>query len=73
MDVAILGLFKASKSSFIKSFIGRDVLSTAVIPATSVITRVFFKKIHKQPKNGRNEQQLQLFVPVQKKNLSDLI
>jgi ribosome biogenesis GTPase A len=42
IDIAIFGQFKAGKSSFINSFVGRDVLPTAVIPATSVITRIYY-------------------------------
>jgi GTP-binding protein EngB required for normal cell division len=42
IDIAIFGQFKAGKSSFINNFIGRDVLPTAVIPATSVITRIYY-------------------------------
>jgi ribosome biogenesis GTPase A len=42
IDVAILGQFKAGKSSFINSLIGRDVLPVGVIPVTTVITRLRF-------------------------------
>ena len=40
IDVAILGQFKAGKSSFINSLIGKSVLSVGVIPVTTVITRL---------------------------------
>jgi GTP-binding protein EngB required for normal cell division len=40
IDVAILGQFKAGKSSFINSLIGQDVLPVGVIPVTTVITRL---------------------------------
>ncbi len=40
IDIAVLGEFKVGKSSFINSFIGKDVLPTGVIPVTSVITRI---------------------------------
>jgi GTP-binding protein EngB required for normal cell division len=40
IDVAILGQFKAGKSSFINSLIGKDVLPVGVIPVTTVITRL---------------------------------
>ena len=40
IDVAILGQFKAGKSSFINSLIGKDVLPIGVIPVTTVITRL---------------------------------
>jgi GTP-binding protein EngB required for normal cell division len=41
IDVAILGQFKAGKSSFINSLIGQDVLPVGVIPVTTVITRLY--------------------------------
>jgi len=40
IDVAILGQFKAGKSSFINSLTGRPVLPVGVIPVTTVITRL---------------------------------
>jgi len=40
IDVAILGQFKAGKSSFLNSLIGRRLLPVGVIPVTTVITRV---------------------------------
>jgi GTP-binding protein EngB required for normal cell division len=40
--VAVLGRFKAGKSSFVNHFIGRDVLPVGVIPVTSVITEVSY-------------------------------
>lgn len=40
IDVAILGQFKAGKSSFINSLIGKNVLPVGVIPVTTVITRL---------------------------------
>jgi len=42
IDVAILGQFKAGKSSFVNSLVGRDVLPVGVIPVTTVITRLRF-------------------------------
>jgi GTP-binding protein EngB required for normal cell division len=42
IDVAILGQFKAGKSSFINSLIGQDILPVGVIPVTTVITRLRF-------------------------------
>jgi GTP-binding protein EngB required for normal cell division len=42
IDVAILGQFKAGKSSFINSLIGRSILSVGVIPVTTVITRLHY-------------------------------
>jgi GTP-binding protein EngB required for normal cell division len=40
IDVAILGQFKAGKSSFLNSLIGKSVLPVGVIPVTTVITRL---------------------------------
>jgi GTP-binding protein EngB required for normal cell division len=40
IDVAILGQFKAGKSSFINSFMGQAILPVGVIPVTTVITRL---------------------------------
>jgi GTP-binding protein EngB required for normal cell division len=40
IDVAILGQFKAGKSSFINSLINRPILPVGVIPVTTVITRL---------------------------------
>ena len=42
IDVAILGQFKAGKSSFINDLIGKDVLPVGVIPVTTVITRLHY-------------------------------
>jgi ribosome biogenesis GTPase A len=42
IDVAVLGQFKAGKSSFLNSFIGKEILPTGVIPLTSVITRMTY-------------------------------
>ncbi len=38
INIAILGQFKSGKSSFINSFIQKNILPTNVLPATSVIT-----------------------------------
>src|SRR5271157_3401026 len=40
INVAILGQFKAGKSSFINSLIGKSILPVGVIPVTTVITRL---------------------------------
>ena len=40
IDVAILGQFKAGKSSFINSLVAREILPVGVIPVTTVITRL---------------------------------
>ncbi|MCX5847298.1 MAG: dynamin family protein [Deltaproteobacteria bacterium] len=42
IDVAILGQFKAGKSSFINSLIGKSILPIGVIPVTTVITRLHY-------------------------------
>lgn len=42
IDVAILGQFKAGKSSFINDLIGRTILPVGVIPVTTVITRLYY-------------------------------
>jgi GTP-binding protein EngB required for normal cell division len=42
IDAAVLGQFKAGKSSFLNSFMGTQLLPTGVIPLTSVITRIQF-------------------------------
>ena len=40
IDVAVFGRFKAGKSSFLNSLIGRAVLPIGVVPLTAVITRL---------------------------------
>jgi GTP-binding protein EngB required for normal cell division len=40
IDVAILGQFKAGKSSFLNSLIGKPILPVGVIPVTTTITRL---------------------------------
>ncbi len=40
VSVAVLGRFKAGKSSFLNHFIGRDLLPVGVIPITSVVTEM---------------------------------
>jgi GTP-binding protein EngB required for normal cell division len=42
LSVAVLGRFKAGKSSFLNHFVGRDVLPVGVVPVTSVITEVLW-------------------------------
>jgi GTP-binding protein EngB required for normal cell division len=42
IDVAIIGQFKAGKSSFVNSLIGQNVLPVGVIPVTTVISRLQF-------------------------------
>jgi len=40
VDIAVLGQFKAGKSSFLNSLIGEEVLPVDVLPATAVVTRL---------------------------------
>ena len=44
IDVAILGQFKAGKSSFLNSLIGKAILPIGVIPVTTTITRLQYGK-----------------------------
>jgi GTP-binding protein EngB required for normal cell division len=40
VDVAVVGRFKAGKSSFLNSIFGRDLAPVAVLPLTAVVTRM---------------------------------
>ena len=40
IDVAVMGQFKAGKSSFLNSLLGRNVLPVGAIPVTTAITRL---------------------------------
>jgi GTP-binding protein EngB required for normal cell division len=40
ISVAVLGRFKAGKSSFLNHFIGRNILPTGVVPVTAVVTEI---------------------------------
>jgi GTP-binding protein EngB required for normal cell division len=42
VNVAVVGRFKAGKSSFLNQIVGRDVLPVDVLPATSVITQLSY-------------------------------
>ncbi len=42
IDIAVLGQFKAGKSSFINSLLGKPILPVGVIPVTTTITRLQF-------------------------------
>ncbi|MEW6441810.1 MAG: dynamin family protein [bacterium] len=44
IDVAILGQFKAGKSSFLNSLIGKSILPVGVVPVTTAITRLQYGK-----------------------------
>ena len=42
VDVAIVGRFKAGKSSFLNSIIGADLMPVAVLPVTAIVTRLWY-------------------------------
>lgn len=42
--LVVLGEFKRGKSTFINSLLGKDILPTAVIPLTSIITKIRYGK-----------------------------
>jgi len=42
IDIAVLGQFKAGKSSFLNSFVNKAILPVGDIPVTSVISRIRF-------------------------------
>ncbi len=42
ISVAVLGRFKAGKSSFLNHFLGRNFLPVGVVPVTSVVTTIRF-------------------------------
>jgi GTP-binding protein EngB required for normal cell division len=44
IEVAVLGQFKAGKSSFLNSLIGKPVLPVGVVPVTTTITRLQYGK-----------------------------
>jgi predicted GTPase len=48
LNVAVVGRFKAGKSSFLNDLIGREVLPVDVLPATSVITQVSYRSSRQQ-------------------------
>jgi GTP-binding protein EngB required for normal cell division len=47
VDVAVLGQFKAGKSSFLNALIVKDVLPVNVLPATAVITRIGYGHVER--------------------------
>ena len=58
IDVAVVGQFKAGKSSFINSLLGETVIPTGFLPVTSVITRVCYGErieIILRHQNGQTE------------------
>ena len=46
VDIAVLGQFKAGKSSFLNSLIGAEVLPVDVLPATAVVTRLGYGEMN---------------------------
>ena len=40
IDIAVLGQFKAGKSSFLNSLLGQNILSVGAIPVTTAVTRL---------------------------------
>ncbi len=42
LNVAIVGRFKAGKSSFLNHFLKRDILPVGVVPVTAVVTKVAY-------------------------------
>jgi GTP-binding protein EngB required for normal cell division len=42
LSIAVLGRFKAGKSSFLNHFVGRDLLPVGVVPVTSAITEMIW-------------------------------
>jgi GTP-binding protein EngB required for normal cell division len=40
LSVAVVGRFKAGKSSFLNHFLGRDLLPVGVVPVTTVVTEI---------------------------------
>ncbi len=40
LNIAVLGRFKAGKSSFLNQLIGRDLLPVGVVPVTAIITEI---------------------------------
>jgi ribosome biogenesis GTPase A len=47
IDAAILGQFKAGKSSFINGILGKQILPTGVVPVTTVITRLQYGPVER--------------------------
>jgi len=42
VNVVVLGRFKAGKSSFLNSIIGRDIIPVDVLPTTNVVTQIYY-------------------------------
>ena len=42
LSIAIIGRFKAGKSSFLNHFLGRNLLPVGVVPVTTVVTEIVY-------------------------------
>ncbi|MBN1460426.1 MAG: dynamin family protein [Armatimonadetes bacterium] len=59
VNVAVVGRFKAGKSSFLNDIVGREILPVDVLPATSVITQVSYgptDRVEVRYLDGRSEE-----------------
>jgi GTP-binding protein EngB required for normal cell division len=54
IGVAVLGRFKAGKSSFLNHFLGRDVLPVGVVPVTAVVTEILYGRRERARVHYRN-------------------
>src|ERR1035441_1729972 len=66
ISVAVLGRFKAGKSSFLNHFIGRSILPVGVVPVTAVVTELRYgareeaRVHHRDGRNPENTKQVDL-------------
>ena len=60
IDVAVLGQFKAGKSSFLNSLIGKPILPVGVTPVTTTITRLQYGKKERAVIHHFNGEQTQV-------------
>ena len=59
IGIAVLGRFKAGKSSFLNHFIGRQVLPVGVVPVTAVVTEIRYgarEEAHVHHRDGRDSE-----------------
>src|ERR1700678_1596622 len=59
IGVAVLGRFKAGKSSFLNHFMGRSILPVGVVPVTAVITEIRYgarEEARVHHRDGRNSE-----------------
>src|ERR1019366_1429904 len=59
ISVAVLGRFKAGKSSFLNDFMGRSILPVGVVPVTAVVTEIRYgvqEKARVHFRDGRNHE-----------------